>query len=292
MAEVAFLTAVRDFLASTPAITPAAALVGFAQPEQGDGFPVMTLSLATVERVDIGMSGGLTEVSDGALHVVSTIDLANPVLEGTEGFSLLDPGRTGLSLLHGGLVREDRLGGALGPTDLVVTVDGAPMTMVADSPAAGEYSVEPLTGHLTFGAALPATGTLVAHYFLGIWERATTLIRGELDLTTWDDDTARLIVASDQATRALLAAPGGALSGLQKIGLRSLGPIGEAQEAQPRGRPRTARFAFEYEHIVDLPLSSGGVIVRVATTSELAAFHRDPNTGAMVETVVIETEDE
>lgn len=291
MAEVAFLTAMRDHLAGPAGITPAFATAGFANAGRGDAFPLLSLSLSAVERVDVGLGGGATEVSDGALRVVSTIDLANPVLEGADGFSLLDAPRTGLTLPHGGLIRADDLPGALGPGDLTVTVDGAPRTLVDADPEGDEFTADPLAGQLTFATALPAIGSLVATYHLGIWERSTTLIRGTLDMDVWDSDVAQLVTVSNQAVRAVLDTVNGALAGVQKMTLTSLGPIGDEQARPLNGRMRRAQFAFEYEHIVDLPMSSGGIISRVATTSELAAFVRDPNTGAMVETVAIETDE-
>lgn len=291
MAEVAFLSAMRDYLAGPAGITPAFATAGFANAGRNASFPLLSLSLSAVERVDIGLGGGAAEVSDGALPVVSTIDLANPVLEGADGFSLLDEPRTGLTLPHGGLIRADGLPGALGPSDLAVTVDGAPRVLVADTPSGDEFTADPLVGQLTFATALPATGSLVATYHLGIWERSTTLIRGTLDMDVWDSDVTRLVTVSDQSVRAVLGTVDDGLSGVQKMSLVALGPIGDEQPNPLDGRMRRAQFAFEYEHVVDLPVSSGGIITRVATTSELAAFVRDPDTGAMVETVETETDD-
>ena len=291
MAEVAFLTAMRDYLAGSAGITPAFATAGFANAGRNASFPLLSLSLSAVERVHIGLGGGATEVSDGALQVISTIDLANPVLDGADGFSLLDGPRTGLTLPHGGLIRADDLPGALGPSDLTVTVDGTPRTLVAGTPAGNEFTADPLVGQLTFATALPASGSLVATYHLGIWERSTTLIRGTFDMDVWDSDVTRLVAVSDQSVRAVLATVDGGLSGVQKIALASLGPIGDEQPNPLSGRMRRAQFAFEYEHIVDLPMSSGGIISRVATTTELAAFVRDPATGAAIETVATETDE-
>lgn len=291
MAEVAFLTAIRDHLAGPAGISPAFATAGFASADRGESYPMLSLSLSAVERVDIGLGGGATEVSDGALQVVSEIDLANPVLAGAEGFSLLDAGRTELTLPHGGLIRADDLPGALGPTDLAIAVNGNPRTLVAENPTGNEFTVDPLVGQLSFATALPGTGTLTATYHLGIWDRSTTLIRGTLDMDVWDDDVARLVLVSDQAVRAMLATANGGLAGVQKIALRSLSPIGDRQPNPLDGRMRRAQFAFQYEHVVDLPVSSGGIITRVSTTSELAAFIRDPASGAFVETVEIETDE-
>ncbi|MEM8592284.1 MAG: hypothetical protein AAGF13_07130 [Pseudomonadota bacterium] len=290
MAEIGFLTSIANFLASSGAPTPAFADVGFGVPVAGDTFPIATLSLPQVERVDIGMGGGVTEVSEGSIEVVSTIDLADPILPGSGGFSLLDGTRTQLTLPHGGLIRADAVEAALAASDVTVSVGATDFALVAASPEATEFSADPITGQLTFGAALPAAGILEATYHLGIWERETTLIRGVLHLGVWDSDTTQLINVSNQAVQALVDRAQ-AIDGLQKIALTSLSEIGEPQPVAPVGRQRSAHFAFEYEHIVDRPMSSGGIIARVATTSRLTAFTRDPGTGAMTETTVTETDD-
>ena len=291
MPEIAFLGAVRDYLAGPAGLSPAAGTVGFGTPVQDNALPLLALSLGAVQRVDIGLGGGMTVIDQGALPVTSTIDLANPVLPGSDGFPLLDPTRRELILPHGGLIRADALDGPPGPADLSVTVAGAPRTLVADTPEPGQFMVDPLAGVLTFGAALPAAGDVVASYHLGIWERSTTLIRGDLGLGAWDTDLARLGTVSAAAVRAMLRGPDGALPGLRRIRLTSLGEVGDPQEQQPRARQRVARFAFDYEHILDAPVSSGGIIRRVPITTRLAAFIKDPLSGALVETVDEEAEE-
>ncbi len=276
MPEVAFLDAVRAYLAGPAGLSPAPGTVGFATPVQADALPLLALSLGTVSRLDIGLGGGASVISEGSLPVSSTIDLANPLLPGPDGFILLDETRQVLTLPHGGLIRADALDGALGPGDVSVTVAGAPRTLVAGPPGPGEFSVDPLVGALTFGAALPATGDVVASYHLGVWERSTTLIRGDLDVSAWDTDLSRLGTISGAAVRALLRGTDGALPGLRKIRLASLGEVGDPQTQQPRARRRPARFGFEFEHIVDAPVSSGGIIRRVPITTRLAAFVREP----------------
>lgn len=290
MPEIAFLDAVRTYLAGPAGLSPAPGTVGFATPVQGNALPLLALSLGTVERLDIGLGGGTTEISAGALEVTSTIDLANPVLPGPDGFDLLDATRRILILPHGGLIRADAVADVPGPDDITVTVAGAPRTLVAQNPGPTQVTMDPQIGVLTFGAALPPAGTLVATYHLGIWQRTTTLIRGDLDLGIWDTDLVRLANLSGAAVRALLGGPGGSLPGLQKINVTSLGEVGAPQVDQPRARERRASFSFQYEHIVDAPVSSGGIIRRIPVTSRLAAFLRDPATGALVETVESETE--
>jgi hypothetical protein len=290
MPEVAFLDAVTAFLAGPAGLSPAPGTVGFGIPVSGATLPLLSLSLATVNRLDIGLGGGLTEVSQGALPVTATIDLAQPVLPGPEPLQLLDPTRRLLTLPHGGLVRADGLDSPLGPVDIVVTVAGQPRSLTAGVPGPTQYAIDPLVGQLAFGAALPAVGAVVARYNLGIWERSTTLIDGTLDLGIWDTDLGRLGTISAAAVRALLGAAGGPLPGLRRIALTSLGEVTAPQTAAPLARMRPARFGFQFEHIVDAPASSGGIIRRVPITSRLTAFLRDPASGALVETLDVETE--
>ena len=290
MPEVAFLDAVAAFLAGPAGLSPAPGTVGFGEPVIGDVLPLLMLSLVTVNRLDIGLGGGLTEVSQGALPVTATIDLAQPVLPGPPPLQLLDPTRRLLTLPHGGLIRADGLDGPLGPGDIVVTVAGQLRTLSAGVPGPAQYAVDPLVGQLAFGAALPAAGAVVARYNLGIWERSTTLIDGTLDLGIWDTDLPRLGAISAVAVRALLGAARGPLPGLRRIGLASLGAVAAPQSAGPFARMRPARFGFQYEHILDAPASSGGIIRRVPITSRLAAFLHDPASGALVETIDVEIE--
>ena len=290
MPEVGFLAAVAAYLSGPAGLVPPPGTVGFGVPVNGNVLPLLSLSLAMVNRLDIGLGGGLTEVSQGALPVTATIDLAQPVLPGPEPLQLLDATRRLLTLPHGGLIRADGLNGPLGPADIAVTVAGQSRTLTAGPPGAGQYAADPLVGQLAFGAALPPGGALVARYNLGIWERATTLIEGTLDLGIWDSDLGRLGTISTAAVRALLQAASGPLPGLRRIALTALGEVAAPQTAAPRARMRPARFAFQYEHRVDTPASSGGIIRRVPITSRLAGFLRDPASGGLLETVDIENE--
>jgi hypothetical protein len=192
-------------------------------------------------------------------------------------------------LPHGGLIRADGLDGALGPQDIAITVAGAPRVLVAGAPGAGEFEVEPGIGRVTFGAALPATGNLVATYHLGIWERSTTTVTGTLLLDVWDDDLAALGTLSAEAVRALLAAPGAGLPTLKKIRLGALGAVPLPETG--RVRMRRATFAFEYEHVVDTPVSSGGIIGQIPITSLTPGFIRDPASGGLVETIAQEPDE-
>jgi hypothetical protein len=54
---------------------------------------------------------------------------------------------------------------------------------------------------------------------------------------------------------------------------------------------RRATFAFEYEHVVDTPVSSGGIIGQIPITSLTPGFIRDPASGGLVETIAQEPDE-
>lgn len=287
MAEFAFLDALVGYFNGPAGLAPPPASVGIIDPADADPMPAIVLSLADLHRLDIGLAGGLTEIATGALEVTATIDLADPVLSGPDPVQLLDDTRTVLTLPHGGLIRADALDGALGPDDLAVTVDGAPVTLVAGAPGAGEIQVDPTIGQLTFGDALPAAGTLIATYHLGLWERQTVTLTGTLILDVWGDNAGDLADLSAAAVRALVGS--NALAGLKSarpIHIESI-PAGIGVNAPRR---RRTELAFEYEHITDRPVSSGGIIASIPITTRTPGTTRDPDTGAVIETIAVETD--
>ena len=93
MPEIAFLDAVTAFLAVPGRLSPAPApaAIGMAEPRSDDPEPAIVLSLTEVHRLDVGLGGGLSEVSEGALAVTSETDLADPVLPGPDGFPFSAP---------------------------------------------------------------------------------------------------------------------------------------------------------------------------------------------------------
>jgi hypothetical protein len=178
------------------------------------------------------------------------------------------------------------LDGALGPADIAVTVAGAARTLVAANPQAGQFVVDGLTGQLSFGAALPAAGEVVANYHLGQWERRTFLIAGELAVTVRASEPADVATLTAAIGRAL-AGPN-RLSGLKRLSLLAIGAIEPGQENLGDTRGQTARYAFEYEHIANAPASSGGVIQTTPITTKLRLLRRDAATGALVEDTIPE----
>jgi hypothetical protein len=212
----------------------------------------------------------------GALAVDVAIDLAAPFLPDLPGFSLVAVNRLSLILPHGGLVRADGDTGPLEAADFSLTVAGAPRPLMPPPPAGNGISVDPLQGIVTFATALPAAGTVAAHYHIGSWERRTTLLGGELLLAVYAAAAADVEALSVAATRSLLNAN---LAGLRSL---ALGELGATTPPPPTGvslRSRIARFQFKFEHVVDDAFSSGGIIRTIPITTTLNALRIDPATG-------------
>jgi hypothetical protein len=288
MAETAFLTAVADFLDSDARL--ASAKIGIAEPAAAGDLPAIVLSLEELHRLGGGLGERSAMITDGALPWRATIDLANPVLPEEPSFLLLSADRRQLILPHGGLRRRDGSGGPLGAADLALTVAGAPRTVVNAAPGPNEVRADPLVGELTFGGGLPLTGTVVADYVLGQWERRVTNLAGTLRLDVRAASTAAVADLSAAAIDALLAAARKGLPGLSTISLSNLSSIGLADTALASSRGRSARFSFEYEHELNRPDSSGGVIRRIPITSQLEVLTVKQSSGTIVAGLVIESD--
>lgn len=262
MVESAFLASVASYLSGL-ALTPEPKSVGVVEPAGATELPAVVLSLEESSRPRIGL-GDMGSVITGALPWTARIDLANPRLPEDPSFSLLSEDRLRLTLPHGGLVRSDGSEGALGPSDLTVTVAGVAYTVVAGSPGAHQVSADPTVGVLTFGEPLDTSGMVEAAYFLGQWERRVERLQGVLRVDTCTGAGPQAVQLSDAVVEALLG-PGArtAVARLLSIQLRSLGSVGVPGEAPLRARRRTARLGFEFERDVDRPESSGGVIRQI-----------------------------
>ena len=276
MPETAFLEALARFLQEPGRLTPAPVGVGIAEPVAAGEAPAIVLSLPEVQRLTPGGAGGGIEPMSGALAVDIAVDLAAPFLPDLPGFSLVGANRLTLILPHGGLVREDGDTGPLAAADFSLTVGGAPRPLMAPPPAGDGVSVDAQQGIVTFAAALPAAGTVAAHYHIGSWERRATLLGGELLLAVYATAAADVAALSVAATRALLSAD---LPGLRSLALGELGTIGPPPPTGASLRSRRARFQFKFEHVVDDAFSSGGIIRNIPIASKLNALRIDPATG-------------
>lgn len=257
MAERAFLAAVRAHL-SGAGLVPAPALVGPAEPEGAAELPALVLSLERAERAGSGV-GERSAPMTGAFRWGAEIDLADPVLPGDPATRLLDPARRTLLLPHGGLVRADGTEGELGEADLAVTLNGNPRKHTADA----------ATGTLTFATALPATGTLAAQYFVGQWEQRVERLAGLLRVDACAGTAAEAAALSDAALDALSGER--VRRGVRRLpswGVAAVSSIGAAEQ-ETKLRRRVLRFSFVFEHVVDRPDSSGGVIRSIPITAHL-----------------------
>lgn len=201
MIEQDCLNAMRSFLATELAATPAN--FGSAEPTSTADLPAVTMSLERVQRLGSGLGERTTTITHGALPCTASINLANPFLPEDPTFPLLNASRLQLILPHGGLVGADAVSHPLGPTDLSVTVAGTPRTVVNAAPAADQVRSDPQVGLLTFGAPLPATGTVVARYFVGQWEQRIGRVAGALRLVVRADSTAATQTLSERILDAL-----------------------------------------------------------------------------------------
>lgn len=292
-AETALIDALAAHLAQRTGL--ATARVGPALPAAAGDLPAIALSLPEVHRISPGLGERAALISDGALPVRARIDLANPFLPGEPGFSLVSADRLSLVLPHGGQVKADATTGPLAAADLQVSVAGVARTVVQAAPGAGQVQPDAATGTLRFGAPLPATGEVVANYFLGQWERRVTPLAGRLLVTVCTAGSAQ----AQAQMRTLSVAVADAMDeagtlprGLRKVALAALGAttVLAAVEAGPAGsRRRELLFSFEYEHEINRPDTSGGVIRRIPITSQLLSTAVDPASGAITTALSIDT---
>ena len=260
MAENAFLLAIEAHLAGA-ALTPAPATIGAAEPTASSDLPAIVLSLEDVTRPKSGLGSRSDLVTDGALPVAITIDLAAAVLPGDPDFDLVDDDRDELVLYHGGLVRADGSVGSLGPSDLTITIDGGPVVPRA---------IDPQVGRVSFDAPLPSAGSLRASYFIGQWERRVVRLSGVLRADVLDTDAAAVRSLASAAVESLVADGAGLeLPGLLHVSVRSLSSVGAPGDAVASARRQSVRLEFEYEHRIDRPESSGGTIQRIPVTSDV-----------------------
>lgn len=267
MAEMEFLDAVAAWLASSLATAPAS--IGVLEPAAAADLPAVALGLEQTSRAGGGVGVHATAVR-GALPWQERIDLAAPFLAAEPGFSLLDASRRELVLPHGGLVRQDGSEGPLAAGDLRVVVADVPRVLVAANPTGDQFTADAAAGKLFFATPLPATGTLVADVFLGQWEQRLVRIAGVLRVDVFATEPAQLAEIARDVLAALTAPASRA--GIRR--LLALDVIGVSSASIPQSghadaRRQQLRFTFAYEHEVDAPESSGGVIRQIPVQTNL-----------------------
>jgi hypothetical protein len=244
-------------------LSPAPKLVGVIEPSEAADLPALVLSIEENARLGGGLGERASLVTRGVLPWAAEVQLTAPFLPGDPSFSLLDAERKRLSLPHGGLVRSNGASAALGPADIQVALDGVPRSLVSGEPGAAQFSVEPLSGALLFGEALPAAGTLTVDYFLGQWERRVVRGQGVLRLVVVAADAVNVRDLSDRVLSALGGSGTRPLPGLSRFNVAEIGSIGMAAPPLGDARRRNLRFRFEFEQEINVPESSGGIIQRI-----------------------------
>ncbi len=287
-AETAFLQALATHLRTPGRLAPAPVTLGVSEPAAANELPAVVLWLEAVQRMGGGLGERAAMVTNGALPVSARIDLANPVLPEEPTFRLLSADRLTLVLPHGGWVKADGSSGLLSAADLQVSVDGAARAVVNAAPAANEVQPAAAVGTLLFGSALPNAGIVQATYVLGQWERRVVPIAGRLRIAIHAGNAADTAALSDAVIEAMDAA---LPRGMHKVALGQITSVAPVLPANPgNARARSLAYSFEYEHEVNRPDSSGGVIRRIPITTHVAATSIEAATGAIVTTVFSEVE--
>jgi hypothetical protein len=266
MPETAFLDALLAYLAGltgAAALLPSPALLGISEPTATADLPALVLSLDQAHRLGAGLGERALLVSGSALPWSASIDLAHPVLPDEPGFSLLSADRRSLTLPHGGLKRTDGSDGLLGPADLSVRIGATVFAVVAGAPVGNQMRADAAVGQLLFGNPLPAAGTLQVSYVLGQWERRVTPIAGTLRLDIYAADAPAAVALSKAVLQALSGISAAQIRGLRKLSLAQIGPVLASDAARASARRRSALLGFEYEHEINRPDPSGGLIARV-----------------------------
>jgi hypothetical protein len=234
--------------------------------------PALVLSLEAMTRGSVGL-GARAALVRGALSWRAKIDLASPVLSEEPTFTLLDDTRTILTLPHGSLVQADGTAGPLAAADLTVKVENLSRVVVAGTPTGTQVTADPLVGRLTFGTALPPTGTVDVTYFVSQWERRVERLRGTLRIDACaavGDDAALLATATINALVPPDGLPPTVIPGVLSLGLVSLSSVGAKEPGSFDLRRRTMRLTFEFENVIDRPDSSGGIIQRIPIEIRMA----------------------
>jgi hypothetical protein len=274
MGLAALTDALTAYLES--AVDPAPALIGAAYPTVTGDLPALVVSFSDVETRLQGIGRLPAPSETGALKVTTTVDLADPVATFPDAtVLLLSNDRLTLSLPHGPLVAADGTTTTFAGGDVQVTVGATTFTVVNAAPAAGQVQPDPDLGVLHFGAALPATGTLTAVYFVGEWEVRTERYQGALLVETFAEDADAVDALSRSVETALLDPAGTPLAGLNQIDPTSWQAIDEAGITRAHARGRALSFAFDYELVQPHLGAGGGLISTVSVSSTFGAEHFD-----------------
>ncbi len=261
-----FIDAMAAHLAAT--ITPAPALVGGTSPTTANDLPAIVLAVADAISPHPGVGRTPSGPVEGALRVSTQVDLADPVLHDAGGdVALLSADRRTLHLPHGGVVRADATTGLpFAATDLRVAVGATTIALVPAPPGAGQASIDPDAGILSFGSPLAATGRLSLGYFVGQWDVEIERFAGEVEVDVVAADAQAVDALTRQVEVTLSPASWRGIAGLGDLQPIALGRIGPPDPSAGPGRRRTLTYHFDFERITPVIRTSGGPIRTVAVT--------------------------
>ncbi|WP_158770376.1 hypothetical protein [Paraglaciecola sp. L1A13] len=268
MAVLAFMQQMQSYLTVEPLLS--SATVGVALPIINTDLPAIVLSLDNLQIPSVGL-GQHTEIVSGALAVQTSIDLSDPLLNDGSGLSLLSPDRMMATLQHGGLVDSEGSSTALTTADIQVDINGIPLILNQNSPRDDEFSVSALQGQLVLGRPLPPLGTLTASYFIGQWQRIVEQLSGDLTTLVVSSSSA----VSESLSNAVINVVSSAhqnISGLRQLNLNQLSAVNAFDMGATPASQRVLAWRFTFEHIVNKPESSGGIIQRIILRTRRDSF--------------------
>ncbi|WP_339772869.1 hypothetical protein [uncultured Paraglaciecola sp.] len=268
MAALAFMQQMQSYLTVEPLLS--SATVGVALPIINTDLPAIVLSLDNLQIPSVGL-GQHTEIVSGALAVQTSIDLSDPLLNDGSGLSLLSPDRMMATLQHGGLVDSEGSSTALTTADIQVDINGIPLILNQNSPRDDEFSVSALQGQLVLGRPLPPLGTLTASYFIGQWQRIVEQLSGDLTTLVVSSSSA----VSESLSNAVINVVSSAhqnISGLRQLNLNQLSAVNAFDMGATPASQRVLAWRFTFEHIVNKPESSGGIIQRIILRTRRDSF--------------------
>jgi hypothetical protein len=254
------------------AVTPRPAMAGGMAPNDADELPALTLSFQDASRILIGVGRIPRPPRTGALRVTRSINLEDPVLRhpGEPDVTLLSSDRMTLQLPHAPLVTADGSDVVpLAADDLEATLGETTFTVVNAPPSATEVRPAAVTGILTFGAPLPATGVLQLGYFIGQWTVHSARYQGILIVDVYAASSADAHTLSQSVDRALLGEPPGSPPGLRKISPQSWGSVVAAAAPLEDARRRTLTYRIDVETEEAVVPTAGGLITRVRVTGDV-----------------------
>ncbi|WP_166424572.1 hypothetical protein [Paraglaciecola sp. 20A4] len=268
MAALAFMQQMQSYLTAEPLLS--SATVGVALPIINTDLPAIVLSLDNLQIPSVGL-GQHTEIVSGALAVQTSIDLSDPLLNDGSGLSLLSPDRMMATLQHGGLVDSEGSSTALTTADIQVDINGIPLILNQNSPRDGEFSVSALQGQLVLGRPLPPLGTLTASYFIGQWQRIVEQLSGDLTTLVVSSSSAMSESLSNAVINVVSSAHQN-ISGLRQLNLNQLSAVNAFDMGATPASQRVLAWRFTFEHIVNKPESSGGIIQRIILRTRRDSF--------------------